>query len=183
MRNVIMFTLGAATGSLITWKLVEKKYKKIADEEIASVVETFKNREKQEKKHQEEVVEEILEEEKEELQTEVEKLGYFYSDEGVTVDKYTVEVEPGKESIAPYIITPEEYGEDEDYEIKSLSFYSDFILSDDEGMIVGDPGDIIGDALTHFGEYDDDSVYVRNENYKCDYEILKIEKTYDEVYG
>ena len=29
MNKVLMFTLGAAVGSLITWKLLEKKYKDI----------------------------------------------------------------------------------------------------------------------------------------------------------
>ena len=48
MNKVLMFALGAAVGSLITWKLLEKKYKDLADEEIASVVERFKNREKEE---------------------------------------------------------------------------------------------------------------------------------------
>ena len=45
MNKLLMFTLGAAAGSLLTWKIVEGKYKKIADEEIESVKEHYKNRE------------------------------------------------------------------------------------------------------------------------------------------
>lgn len=187
MKNVIMFALGAATGSLITWKLVEKKYKDLADEEIASVVERFKNREKEEMEQHTEIVREFLEDEfvpedqngNEELQEEVEKLGYFYSDEGVTLDKYTVKVDNGEEFVAPYIISPQEYGEKDDWDIKSWEYYSDGVLVDETGEIVGNPGDIIGNALEHFGDYDDDSVYVRNENIECDYEILKLEKNFD----
>ena len=55
MKNVLIFVLGAATGSVITWKLVEQKYKKIADEEIASVKERFKNRDKEEKEEKSEL--------------------------------------------------------------------------------------------------------------------------------
>ena len=45
MDKAIIFIIGAGIGSLITWKIVEEKYKKIADEEIESVIERFKNRE------------------------------------------------------------------------------------------------------------------------------------------
>ena len=44
MKNLLCFVTGAAIGSIVTWKLIEKKYKDLADEEIESVIETFKNR-------------------------------------------------------------------------------------------------------------------------------------------
>ena len=43
--------------------------------------------------------------------------------------------------------------------------------------------DIIGDALSHFGEYEEDAVYVRNEQLRAEYEILKDLRTYAEVCG
>ena len=33
--------------------------------------------------------------------------------------------------------------------------------------------EIIGDGLEHFGEYEEDSVFVRSDAKRCDYEILK----------
>ena len=39
--GVIGFVLGAAAGSLVTWKLIEKKYQQIADEEVASVKKAY----------------------------------------------------------------------------------------------------------------------------------------------
>lgn len=39
--NVLMFTAGAAIGSLVTWKVVKAKYEQIAQEEIDSVKETW----------------------------------------------------------------------------------------------------------------------------------------------
>ena len=37
------------------------------------------------------------------------------------------------------------------------------------------------ESLTHFGEYEDDSVFVRNDNLKADYEILADKRTYAEL--
>ena len=41
ISNIIIFAVGAAIGSAVTWKVVKDKYSKIADEEIRSVKETF----------------------------------------------------------------------------------------------------------------------------------------------
>ena len=41
MLNVLLFITGAATGSVVTWKLIETKYARIAQEEIDSVKEAF----------------------------------------------------------------------------------------------------------------------------------------------
>ena len=37
------------------------------------------------------------------------------------------------------------------------------------------------DSLTHFGEYEDDSVFVRNDRLKVDYEILMDQRGYADV--
>ena len=42
---------------------------------------------------------------------------------------------------------------------------------------------IVGDALNHFGEYEDDSVFVRCDERKCDYEILLDQRSFSEVVG
>ena len=39
------------------------------------------------------------------------------------------------------------------------------------------------DALGHFGEYEDDSVFVRNDEEQTDYEILLDGRNYHDVYG
>ena len=48
LKGVLIFVLGAAAGSLATWKLIEKKYKDIAQEEIDSVKDTFSKMKKNE---------------------------------------------------------------------------------------------------------------------------------------
>ena len=49
ISNIIIFAVGAAIGSAVTWKFAKNKYSKIADEEIRSVKETFAKREMKEK--------------------------------------------------------------------------------------------------------------------------------------
>ena len=179
MDKMLIFVIGATAGSLITWKLVEEKYKKIADEEIASIVEHYRN--KEEKERREKLVntlkEEIIIDEPEAVKEIVEDYKNMVDDLGY--NKAITEQE--RDNIKPYVIAPEEFGDVVAYDTKSWTYYADFVLTDENDEIVCDPEYIIGDGLEHFGEYEDDSVYVRNENTECDYEILKHEKTFSEI--
>ena len=50
------------------------------------------------------------------------------------------------------------------------------------GERIKDVDSVVGaESLTHFGEYEDDSVFVRNDRLKCDYEILMDTRTYSEI--
>lgn len=44
VMNTVIFAVGAAVGSAVTWKLVKDKYEKLAQEEIDSVKEVFSKR-------------------------------------------------------------------------------------------------------------------------------------------
>ena len=58
----------------------------------------------------------------------------------------------------------------------------DGVLADENDEVIEDVEDAVGiDSLNHFGEYEDDSVFVRNDARKCDYEILLDQRTYSEV--
>lgn len=82
----------------------------------------------------------------------------------------------------PYVIAPEEFGEMDDYETVSLTYYSDGVLTDDFDNEIEDVEGMVGeDSLDHFGEYEDDSVFVRNDRYKTDYEILLDLRKYSDV--
>lgn len=197
MKNILIFLSGAAIGSVVTWKIIEKKYKDLADEEIESVKETFKTR------NERPTVIGVDISDADDQQTDttllyangsIEKVNdevinyskiaseYIPSteEEADDLENATVEVEVGKEEKAIEVIPPEEFG-DMGYPTKSWTYYSDFILADENDEIVTDPESIIGDALDHFGEYEDDSVYVRNDNTECEYEILKHEKAYTQA--
>lgn len=85
------------------------------------------------------------------------------------------------ENMRPYVISPDDFGDIDDYETIELTFYADNILADDMDELV-DVDDVVGyDALNNFGEYENDVVYVRNDKYECDYEIVKDHRTYAEV--
>lgn len=187
MNKVLAFVLGATAGSLLTWKLLEKKYKAMADAEIESVIQHFKNKEDETK---DAIIEHFVEEDKiDGTRTEYTKMvndmGYTSASRST---EYSVEEDgsvymaPGPEEVAPYVISPEEYGAG-DFETACWTYYADSIVTDDEDEIVWNPESIIGDALNHFGDFEDDSVHVRNENTGCDYEILKNEHTFSEING
>lgn len=80
-----------------------------------------------------------------------------------------------------YVISPDEFGEEDDYAQVSLTYYADGILADENGVIIDDVEEIVGDALDHFGEYEDDSVFCRNDPKRCDYEILRDLRRYADV--
>ena len=196
MKNLLCFVAGAVIGSVVTWKLIEKKYKDLADEEIESVIETFKNRkpritkdnvketvEKVINKYKEpkEIVEDIVTAEKYSIENEEEIDEDDESNYIVNVDN---DNDNDIEFVTPYVITPEQFGEYNEYGTKTLTYYADNVLTDEidnpitsEEMVI-----MIGpDALDHFGEYEDDSVYIRDETNEMDYEILKSEKKFSEI--
>lgn len=175
-KNFIMFILGAVIGSVVTWKYTEQKYEQIAQDEIDSVKEIFSKREDVDgtdlrmkadnAKEKHNVIE---------YAARLREQGYInYSEE--------VKQEPMIVDKAPYVIAPEEFGDLDDYETISLTYYADQILVDDNDQLVEDIQDVVGfESLNSFGEYEDDSVFVRNDRLKCDYEILLDKRKYSNV--
>lgn len=82
----------------------------------------------------------------------------------------------------PYVIPPEEFDEIDDYSAETLMYYSDGVLTDDWYNPIEDVEGMVGeDSLKTFGRYEEDSVYVRNETLKTDFEILADVRTYSEA--
>lgn len=182
----VMFVLGAAVGSVVTWQYTRKKYEQIAQEEIDSVKEIFSRRESA-------TDVEIISPEpqtakmgKPEEKPDITEYAARLERDGYT-NYSNVSAEQKKEEqetmeIKPYVISPEEFGEFEDYERISLSYYADQVLADEDDEKVDDVDNVVGlESLTHFGEFEDDSVFVRNDRLKCDYEILLDQRTYSDV--
>lgn len=168
---VSTFAIGAAVGSVATWYCLKTKYEQIAQEEIDSVKEMFKSREQKAETFNSEQRKEHLNDAKE-IIVENDYTGHFKT------DSEEEENMPNE----PYVIPPEEFGEYMDYEQVSLTLYADGVLADEDDNIVEDVAGTVGPYYEdHFGEYEDDSVYVRNDMTRCEYEILKVEKTYNEI--
>lgn len=171
LTKLFIFAAGAVIGSAVTRKVVKTKYKKIADEEIESVKEAFC------KKGSEETQKNV-----EDYYDHIERLKYS-THMGLNPETNDTEEEEGEILIEnkPYVIPPEEFGEC-DYVTKSLTLYVDGVLTDDFDNVIKDVDGLVGrDSLNHFGEYEDDSVFVRNDGAKIDFEILADERKYSEI--
>lgn len=88
----------------------------------------------------------------------------------------------GMKSQIPYVITPDLFGETFDYDQISLIYYADGVLTDDNDQPVEDIANTVGvDFASHFGEYEDDSVFIRNDVLKNEYEILADRRSYSDI--
>lgn len=175
LKYFLVFALGAAAGSVATWKIVKTKYERIAQEEIESVKEVFSRLSKTDDKEE-------SEEEVEEAISEAEVVEY----KTILSDYQTDTEKGGSESMKlprPRVIAPEEYGDNENYENISLTYYAgDDVLADELNEPVEDVENTVGlDFDTHFGEYEDDSVFIVNDRLKCYYEILMDYRNHKDV--
>lgn len=183
--GILSFIGGAALSGIIVWKVVEKKseekYKAIADEEIASVKEHFTVPRKEIK------LELPDKDKKEELKATVntKSLTEIAKEIAKPYTNYSNTKEPEKRTLpweeGPYVIEPDKYGEHEAYDQVELTLYADGILADEKDDIVRKG--IIGDALDHMGEYDDDVVHVCDPVRKVYYEITADNRSYEDATG
>ena len=179
-KAVLSFIIGTAIGSFVTWKIVKDKYAKIAQEEIDSVKEVFCKRATKETHESEDKKEDAAAAARHKVN--IYEYAKILNEEGYSSenDEKKGGEEPMAKECKPYVITPEEFSNG-GYNVESLTYYADGVLTDDWGVVVEDPDELVGeDFASHFGEYEDDSVFVRNEKYRLDYEILlDPEKYYD----
>ncbi len=203
LSKIFWFGVGASVGSFVTWKVMNETYKQAADQEIESMREYY--HEKYEKNYKPLTFDhKILTEEEyaqiedndyvpltdedcivvedptmlKECESKIDELGY---------KNYAEVTKPNKEEknmSEPYVISPDEFGEYKDYKCTSLVYFSDGVLADYDYERIDDVDDLIGyDSLDHFGEYEDDSVFVRNDRLKTDYEVLLDARHYGEITG
>ena len=177
MNNFIPFLLGAVSGSVITWTLLNNKYKQIAQEEIDSVKEVFSKKEEPidvTELRPKVKVELAQEEEKNHGMDNYKKLVRDYRKESIK-KKEEKEEDEEMDIDKPYVISPEEFDTLDDWETISLTYYQDGVVTDDAGEPMSDEEieSAIGfESLEHVGEYEEDSVFVRNDERRTDYEIL-----------
>ena len=199
IASFMIFIFGAAVGSVVTWQYTKKKYEQIAQEEINSVKETFsklyvkKEKVKNKDNESEEInnVRTIVERAKDkpsivEYAAKLRKQGYtnYSNTDSLSEDSNVFEEEVDENMIndKPYVISPDEFGEFDDYDTISLTYYADQVLTDDDDELVEDIEETVGfESLNTFGQYEDDSVFVRNDRFKCDYEILLDSRKYSDV--
>ena len=184
MNSKVSFIIGTIVGAGIgvagTYSYFKDKYEKLAEEDFNSrrVFDEDKKDESEEPVAEKTADSRTVDKPSiAEYAARLQKEGYVnYSDMQDKKQKQEIAVD------RPYVIQPSDFGEFDDYEKISLTYTADGVLLDDINEIVDDIEETVGeDSLEHFGEYEDDSVYVRNDSKKCDYEILLDQRNYQEI--
>ena len=171
MKGLFIFAAGVVAGAVAGAYLVKDKVMADAKQEIEEVREYYKS--KKETKKEEVVEEQPVEEVKEEKEykTIVENSGYVNYNKPEQVTQHSVLEDE------PYSIDPEEFGdkEEEGWDTMTLTYFADGVLTDDTDEVVEQPEVVVGlDNLKIFEEFPDATcVYVRNETWRTDFEILK----------
>lgn len=181
VKDVLIFGVGFGAGFLSSYFFLKKRYEMIAQEEIDSVKKTYTKRNFNLKDIADAAVREGIDvdirldpkssnlKEYDDTLKESGYLGKSINEEKDMSDK-------------PYVIFPEEFGEFDDYEKISLTYYADRVLADENDEEIDNVEECVGmESLNHFGDYEDDSVFVRNDRLKCDYEILLDQRNYADL--
>lgn len=181
IKYICTFSLGAAAGSAVTWFLLKTKYEKLAEEDARSIREEYCKRydtpvsiNEEEESDYSQWAEGNPNEAAMDKQ-EYENLAGYYNKDSEKGGSDSMKVND------PCVILPREFEEKDDYDVVSLNYYADGVLADDMDEIVEDVEGTVGDFKDHFGEYENDTVYVRNDRLKCYYEICADDRNYYDV--
>lgn len=165
--TILAFAIGAAVGSVVTWSVLKNRFEQRAQEEIESVKAAF-SKAYGDDEHEEHDI-------SEEAEALMSDLGYRSTNEEKEDEKDMTD--------GISVVSPDEFADDPDYECVTLFYYHrDKVLAYENDTPIDDPEELVGpDALGSFGEYEDDSVFVKNDNTKTYYEILLSDKDFDDV--
>ena len=191
--NLLAFIAGAGIGSFVTYKALKSKFEQRAQEEIDSVKEVYSRKytsidsepedtDAAEEEPDQEPINNYTAARKESILDYAARVNVLGYSNKVTDED---EDEEDEEDMVEYeVIAPEEFGDDPNYECVSFTYFSDGVLVDEDMEVVEDH-DIeycFGlDFASHFGEYEDDSVFIRHDGNKGYYEILKDVRNYADV--
>lgn len=186
----LAFVAGGVCGVLGTKTYFEDLYRRQYEEDLESVkkVWTYKKPAEEDVKVKEDD-EPVLDKEPRENEMYqyakiLQKKGYTnYSDTPVDTSEMTApEVYTPPENYKdPYPIPPDILGSD-GYDQITLFYTEDKVLLNEDDTKVDNIEDVVGlDSLNHFGEYEEDVLYVRNERLRTDYEVLMDPRTYPQV--
>ena len=188
--GILMFVSGVVIGATVAIKLVKAKYEKRANEDIESIREYYASK-------RPEVVKDVVEQDNDDdikaYADLIDKTGYATTGNSIeaddNVDENTKEnkIVTTKNKNNTVLITPEELGEEvEEYghpfDIATLIYYEDGVMTyHEDDHVVDDVEDLVGtDFKDHFGDYENDAVFVRNFRNETDYEIIRDgDKYYD----
>lgn len=164
-KNLLCFLVGAVAGGLSSWLYARKYFGDIVEDTVrkCNAVEA----EDQPK----------IGEKNKEAESETSKAPVEPQKEGDGLVRYNKAIEENGYSDksakkGPYVIGQDEYRDGTMLTSVTWSYFEDGVVTDEYDNIVDDVEQAIGeDFVDAFG--DEDIAYVRNEDRKCDYEILR----------
>ena len=183
LKEALIFTGGVGLGATGTYLLIKKKYEGIAQNEIDEVKSLYLS-----KCRKIDAVNK-LNEEKEKM-TSIAVNNNYYKEEpsdGIEPDEDLEAISskeeewerereaPVEHPSEPYTITPYQFAyENRHYDKLTLLYYpADKVLLNESEDIQESIDESIGeDALTKFGEFEEEVAYVRNDRLGIDYEVL-----------
>ena len=185
MKGLLIFAAGLAVGAVAGAVIVKNKVLADAKAEVEEVRKYYRESRG--------VVEEV--EEKEEVK-EVEKKAYELKDiqvkdepkTGLTNYSQITKMYMSKDEFQspmyddPFVIDPSEFGENPEYDTETLTYFADGVLVDDVDDVIEEPDIVVGlENLKIFEEFGATTVYVRNDIYKTDYEIIRDDWNYSDL--
>ena len=187
MKGLLIFAAGLAVGAVAGAVLVKNKVLADAKAEVEEVRKYYRESRG--------IVEEVEEKEKEEVK-EVEKKEYELKDiqvkdepkTGLTNYSQITKMYMSKDEFQapmyddPFVIDPSEFGENPEYDTETLTYFADGVLVDDVDDVIEEPDIVVGlENLKIFEEFGATTVYVRNDIYKTDYEIIRDDWNYSDL--
>lgn len=189
-KGLCIFAAGALAGAAVAARAVRDKYQQEAEEEIAEMRDYYRELRKNTKTPNEDKMIEEDENNKEEKEVEEENSKNEYNEIVKGYTNYTqyndTDIKENKEekeertNYEPFIIDVEEFGEDPTYDTATLTYYKDKVLTNDLDDVID--YSVAGEEnLKIFDEHPDcKAIYVRDDIYMVDYEILRDPYQYDE---
>lgn len=201
LNKFLIFAVGAAIGSLVTWKIVKTKYEQII-QDVIDEYEGMGEAEVEEPDEEDEpdvpVQEAVMAASRFESKPDIRKYAAILANEGYTgnddeddeddddgVDHYVDvdRIDEDKETIILELVSPEDFGE-YGYPTETLYLWNDGVITDEYENIYEDADEYVGlESLNHFGDYEPDAVHVRNHTFGVDYEILKDDRAWSDIHG
>ena len=191
MKGLLIFAAGLAVGAVAGAVIVKNKVLADAKAEIEEVREYYRESRGQKDEHVEEVKE--VKEVKEVEKKEYELKDIQIKDEPKTEKEHTNYNQIAKMYTSkneyqtpmyddPFVIDPSEFGENPEYDTETLTYFADGVLVDDVDDVIEEPDIVVGlENLKVFEEFGATSVYVRNDIYKTDYEIIRDDWNYSDL--
>ena len=169
MKGLLIFAAGLAIGAVAGACVIKNKVLADAKEEIEEVREYYRS--KKEVKEEQPEVEPVTEEK--EYKDIVANNGYVNYNKPEKIQTPVVD---------PYIIDPSEFGEEVGYDTETLTYFADGVLVDDVDDVIEEPDLVVGlNNLDIFKEFGASSIYIRNDMYKTDYEVLRDDWNYSDL--